>query len=145
MKTVTVVGSGASALHFAQSALELGWRVRPSMRFEVDTVAYHHYLDRSWTKINAFDGLDLRCDRLDDGVPTGSCPEPTPTPTDHPTGTPTPTPSPTPTSTPSPTPTSSPTPTGTAICGNGVVDERDVEFFKRSFFGEPGPSGTAAP
>ena len=28
MKTVTVVGSGASAIHFAQTALEAGWKVR---------------------------------------------------------------------------------------------------------------------
>ena len=41
-----------------QAVLE--WRFRPSESLKIRTVAYHHWLDRSWTKLNGFaGGVDL--------------------------------------------------------------------------------------
>jgi Fe(3+) dicitrate transport protein len=39
--------------------VELAWTVRAGEAFELRAVGYHHWLDRSWTKLNGFAGRDL--------------------------------------------------------------------------------------
>ncbi len=52
--------SALGLMDFHRSQAELAWSARPSKTFQARTVAYHHYLTRSWTKLNRFaDGPDL--------------------------------------------------------------------------------------
>jgi len=47
-------------MEWSRTQSELMWTVRPSDLVLVRTVAYHHYLDRSWRKFNGFaNGLDV--------------------------------------------------------------------------------------
>lgn len=47
-------------MEWTRTQAELRWLVRRGHRFELSTVAYHRFLDRAWTKLNAFaDGPDL--------------------------------------------------------------------------------------
>lgn len=52
--------SASGLMDWKRTQAELAWSATPSSALQVRTVAYHHYLDRSWTKLNGFeDGPDL--------------------------------------------------------------------------------------
>ena len=41
-------------MEWNRTQAELEWSVRPSSSWQIQTVAYHHYLERSWRKFNRF-------------------------------------------------------------------------------------------
>ena len=52
--------SALGRMDFHRTQAELAWSAKPSAALQARTVAYHHYLTRSWTKLNGFaDGPDL--------------------------------------------------------------------------------------
>ncbi len=52
--------SGLGRMDWHRTQAELAWQLDPSEQLQVRTVAYHHFLDRAWTKLNGFaDGPDL--------------------------------------------------------------------------------------
>ncbi|MEC7947807.1 MAG: TonB-dependent receptor [Myxococcota bacterium] len=53
-------GSQSALMRWERTQAELRWQARLSDAVQVDTVAYHHYLTRQWTKLNGFrSGPDL--------------------------------------------------------------------------------------
>jgi len=52
--------SALGDMRWTRTQAELSWSARVSRELRVRTVAYHHYLDRSWFKLNGFSsGVDL--------------------------------------------------------------------------------------
>lgn len=52
--------SANGLMQWDRTQAELAWQARPSSAVDVRTVAYHHWLSRSWTKLNRFaDGSDI--------------------------------------------------------------------------------------
>ena len=52
--------SSLGLMSWRRTQAELAWDARLDRRFSTRTVAYHHYLDRSWRKLNRFqEGPDL--------------------------------------------------------------------------------------
>ncbi|MEC7984352.1 MAG: TonB-dependent receptor [Myxococcota bacterium] len=47
-------------MRWNRTQVELAWKFKPTDHLRFHTVAYHHWLDRSWTKLNGFrDGTSL--------------------------------------------------------------------------------------
>jgi len=64
--------SALGEMRWSRTQAEVRWRLSPSPSFEVETVAYHHWLDRSWNKFNRFaGGIDLH-ETLMAADPSGS-------------------------------------------------------------------------
>jgi Fe(3+) dicitrate transport protein len=54
------VSSSMGDMSWMRTQAELTWHFKPSQNWTVHNVAYHHFLDRSWTKLNGFrDGVSL--------------------------------------------------------------------------------------
>ncbi|MBM76693.1 MAG: ligand-gated channel protein [Proteobacteria bacterium] len=54
------VSSNQGDMAWNRTQAELSWRFQPTTNIRIHTVAYHHWLDRSWTKLNGFrDGTSL--------------------------------------------------------------------------------------
>jgi len=52
--------SSEGFMAWRRTQVELAWNAERDRRFKARTVAYHHYLDRAWTKLNQFSaGPDL--------------------------------------------------------------------------------------
>ena len=41
-------------MEWERTQAELSWSIRPSSSWNIQTIAYHHYLQRSWRKFNRF-------------------------------------------------------------------------------------------
>ena len=48
--------SGEGLMRWHRTQAELRWRLRVHDAFDVDAVVYHHWMDRSWRKLNGFAG-----------------------------------------------------------------------------------------
>lgn len=65
------VASSEGLMRWGRTQAELAWPVWVGDRLQVRTIAYHHYLQRSWTKLNSFAGpVDLH-DLLQVDSPAG--------------------------------------------------------------------------
>ena len=58
-------------MQWNRTQAELGWSASPVDGVDVRTVAYHHWLDRSWTKLNRFAGGPDLHDLLQEAPTTG--------------------------------------------------------------------------
>ena len=54
------ISSAMGDMSWNRTQMEWSWLVHPSSNWTIHSAVYHHFLDRSWTKLNGFrDGTDL--------------------------------------------------------------------------------------